>query len=274
MSEQRCFVSPQPHKRPRTSWARFSAEVPNECWQADVTHVEGADGVVFEVLNLLDDHSRLCVASRAFVHTRSSDVVRTLHRSAAHLGYPESFLTDNGAIFTATYRHGTAAMEAELLSLGIATKHSRPYHAQTCGKVGRFHQTLKKHLAKQDPALSRKALQRQLDRFAAYSNEVRPQRALGRRTPADAYGAQDKSAPRGPILDVVGYRVRRDKVNKNGTVTLRHRGRLHHIGLGRPYARWAVLLLVAGTEVHVLDRDGTLLRRLTLDPTVDYQPMP
>ena len=54
-------------KRPKSSWHRFCADFPNECWQADVTHVEVADGVVFEVLNMIDDHSRLCVASRAFV---------------------------------------------------------------------------------------------------------------------------------------------------------------------------------------------------------------
>jgi len=270
----RGFVVPQPHKRPQSSWQRFSAELPNERWQADVTHVEGANGVVFEVLNIVDDHSRLCVASRAFIHTRSTDVVRTLHRSAAQLGYPESFLTDNGAIFTATYRHGTAAMEAELLSLGIATKHARPYHPQTCGKVERFHQTFKKHLAKQDLASSRRELQRQLDRFATYYNEVRPHRALGRRTPAEAYRARDKSMPRGPIIDAVGYRVRRDKINKNGTVTLRDRGRLHHIGVGRSYAGWPVILLVAGREVQILGLDGSPLRRLTIDPTADYQPMP
>jgi transposase InsO family protein len=73
----RGFVVPEPHKRPRSSWIRFEADFPNECWQADVTHVEVADGVVFEVLNVVDDHSRLCVASRAFVHTRAQDVVRT-----------------------------------------------------------------------------------------------------------------------------------------------------------------------------------------------------
>jgi transposase InsO family protein len=274
MLKARGFVTPEPHKRPKSSFIRFVAEFPNECWQADVTHVEGAHGVVFEVLNIIDDHSRVCVGSRAYVHTRSTDVVRTLHRSAAQWGYPESFLTDNGAIFTASYRNGIAAMEAELLSLGITTKHSRPYHPQTCGKVERFHQTLKKYLAKQDPAASRKELQRQLDRFVVYYNTVRPHRAIGRRTPAEAFAARDKSYPQGPMIDAVGYRVRRDRVNKNGTVTLRYRGRLHHIGVGRAYAGWRVLLLIAGKEIRILSLEGSPLQHLTLDPTLDYQPMP
>src|SRR5207248_4235371 len=135
----RGFVTPQPRKRPRSSIIRFAAELPNECWQADVTHVSLAEGVVLEVLNIIDDHSRLCVASRAFVSTKSSDVVRTMHRAAETLGHPASFLTDNGAIFTSTPRGGVGLFETELLSLGIATKHSRPYHPQTCGKVERFH---------------------------------------------------------------------------------------------------------------------------------------
>jgi hypothetical protein len=35
-----------------------------------------------------------------------------------------------------------------------------------------------------------------------------------------------------------------------------------------------VILLVAGREVQILSLDGSLLRRLILDPTKDYQPMP
>jgi transposase InsO family protein len=269
----RGFVTPQPHKRPKSSFTRFAAELPNECWQADVTHVEVADELVFEVLNLLDDHARLCTGSRAFVTTRSPDVVRTLHRSAVTWGYPQNVLADNGAIFTAS--GGVGAMEVELLSLGIGSKHSRPYHPQTCGKVERFHQTLKKYLAaQQDQATTKKQLQGQLDRFVAYYNEERPHRALGGRTPAEVYAAREKAAPTGERIDAAGYRVRHDKVDTSGSVTLRYRGRLHHIGIGRPYAGWRVILLVAGLDVRVVGLDGSPLRHLQLDPSKDYQPMP
>jgi transposase InsO family protein len=270
----RGFVTPQPHKRPKSSYVRFVADLPNECWQADVTHVEVADGVVFEVLNVIDDHSRLCVASRVFVTVRSPDVVRTLHRAAGQWGYPEKFLSDNGAIFTASAQGGIAAMETELLSLGIASRHSRPYHPQTCGKVERFHQTVKKYLAKQDPATTKKQLQGQLDRFVITYNTVRPHRSLGRRTPAEAFAARDKSHPLGPRIDAAGYRVRHDKVDKAGAVTLRYRGRLHHIGVGRPYAGWRVVLLVAGLDIRILGADGSPLRHLVLDPDHDYQRIP
>ena len=97
---------------------------------------------------MIDDHSRLLVASRAFVTAKAADVVETFHLGVAELGLPASMLTDNGAIFTAESRNGACAIELELLALGVDYKHSRPYHPQTCGKVERFHQTLKK-LARQ-----------------------------------------------------------------------------------------------------------------------------
>ena len=97
------------HRSPGDIDARSGA---SPVHRADVTHVAGADGAVFEVLNIIDDHSRLCVASRAFVHTRSSDVVRTLHRSAAKWGFPERFLSDNGGIFTATFTRATHSYSA------------------------------------------------------------------------------------------------------------------------------------------------------------------
>ena len=71
-----------------------------------------------------------------------------------------------------------------------------------------------------------------------------------------------------------GYRIRHDKVDTSGSVTLRYKGKLHHIGIGCPYAGWRVILLVAGLDVRILGIDGSPLRHLTLDPSVDYQRIP
>jgi transposase InsO family protein len=101
---RRGFVVPQPHKRPKSSWRRFAAELPNECWQAEVTHWALADGSEVEILNIIDDHSRLLVASGAFATTKAADVVGTFHLAASELGFPASMLTDNGAIFSNTAR--------------------------------------------------------------------------------------------------------------------------------------------------------------------------
>jgi transposase InsO family protein len=269
---RRGFVTPQPQKRPKSSWRRFQAELPNECWQADVTHWALADGTEVEILNLLDDHSRLLVASRAFRTAKAADVVETFHQAAEHLGFPASMLTDNGAIFTAEARHGACAMELELLALGVDYKHSRPYHPQTCGKVERFHQTLKKWLAKQRHARTVAELQTHLDRFRHYYNDVRPHRALGRRTPAQAFAARTKATPRRPGITVPAqHRVRRDRIDKTGKVTLRYRSQLRHLGIGRRYAGTRVLLLIADRDVRVINEAGELLAEFTIDPAKQYQ---
>jgi transposase InsO family protein len=270
---RRGFVTPQPQKRPRSSFVRFEAEMPNERWQADITHVRLTDGGEVEILNVIDDHSRFLIASDALRVFKAADVVASFHRAAAANGLPATLLTDNGAVFTAAPRGGRCAIELETARLGIRSVHSRPYHPQTCGKVERFHQTLKRFLARQSSAATIAELQGHLDRFRTYYNTVRPHRAIGRRTPAEAFGARPKATPSLARLAVPGrFRLRRDKVDITGVVTLRRNSRLHHIGLGRKLIGTRVLLLVDDLHVRVITEDGELLRELILDPSRDYQP--
>lgn len=147
MLRRRGFVAPQPHKRPRSSWVRFEASLPNECWQSDLSHWRLAGGAEVEIVNFIDDHSRLALASRVLSPTTAPDVLEVFCGAARRWGLPAAVLSDNGCIYTASHRHGRSSMESELLGLGIAFKHSRPYHPQTCGKVERFHRTLKTFLA-------------------------------------------------------------------------------------------------------------------------------
>jgi len=189
------LVCPQPQKRPRSSLIRFEAELPNEMWQADITHWPIAGQGHAEILNMLDDHSRLFVASRAFPTVKAADVVDVFRIAIALHGAPASLLCDNGAVFTATPRGGKVLLQAELERLGIAAKNSRPYHPQTCGKVERLHQTLKRYLANQSSPSTLAGLQEQIDGFTAYYNAKRPHRALGGRTPLQAYGARIKARP-------------------------------------------------------------------------------
>ncbi len=267
---RRGLVTPQPHKRPRSSFVRFAAELPNECWQSDMTHwsLSGARGA--EIVNFIDDHSRLCLRSVALAVTTAVDVGQVFQEARAQYGTPAAVLTDNGCIFTAEHRGGKVVLQTELERLGVRHKHSRPYHPQTCGKVERFHQTLKKYLAKQSPATSLEELQAQLDRFARYYNEERPHRALGRQTPAEVYQAKVKARPEARVE--THFRIRHDKVDRHGKLTLRYQSRLLHIGIGARHKNLAVVMLVADRDVRVVSAaDGELLRHLTLDPSRDYQ---
>jgi transposase InsO family protein len=268
---RRGFVVPEPRKRPHRSFVRFEAALPNECWQADITHWKLADGTEVDILDFIDDHSRLVVAATARRTTKARDVTATMHRAASIWGYPASVLTDNGAVFNAQSRKGMTVLETELKELGIVYKHARPYHPQTCGKIERWHQTLKRFLDKQPAADSIAVLQRQINRFVRYYNEERPHKARERLTPRQAFAARDKARPGTPIVST-HFRVRTDKVDRGGNVTLRYDSKMFHIGIGRPFAGTPIRLYVADLDIRIVTEDGKLLRELTLDPSRIYQP--
>jgi hypothetical protein len=117
-------------------------------------------------------------------------------------------------------------------------------------------------------------LQALLDLFVPAYNQHRPHRSLPHRaTPATAYTARPKATPGADRNRDSHDRVRTDKIDKAGCVTLRLAGRLHHIGIGRTHTGTHVLLLVQDLEVRVINAaTGELLRELVLDPTRDYQP--
>jgi len=266
------LITPQPHKRPRSSFIRFEAKLPNETWQLDSTAWQLANGTPVEILNFLDDRSRLALASTCFPTLKADDVVRVFWSASNSFGLPASLLSDNAAVFSGKSRRGKVLLELESERLGILFKHSTPYHPQTCGKVERFHQTLKRFLRQQAPAHSLTELQFQLDAFRDYYNQRRPHRALHRQTPLAVFNSLLKARP-SPPPGVTDHRVRRDKIDSCGKVTLRYLGRLRHIPVGTAHKHRRVRLLVAGPDVRILTDDGELIRALTIDPTRNYQPL-
>lgn len=267
---RRGLVIPQPRKRPRSSWIRFEASLPNELWQTDATHWTLAGGASCEILNILDDHSRVLLAAVPFRTVKGPDAVAVFHQAAARHGYPAALLRDNAAVFAGAPRLGKVVLESELERLGIAGKHARPYHPQTCGKIERFHQTQKRWLAVQPAAATLDELAAQLDRFRVHYNLHRPHRALGRQVPQAVFDAKVKAGP-GAAPPPMHYRVRYDRVDKHGTVTLRYDSKLRHIGLGARHRGTPIVLFIADRAVRVVTEDGELLRELVLDPTRDYQ---
>jgi transposase InsO family protein len=268
-------VTHDPKKRPRSSYVRFEAELPNECWQSDFTHYPLADGTDVEILSWLDDHSRYALRLTAHQPVTGQIVVDEFRAAITEHGPPASTLTDNGMVYTvrfATGRGGRNAFEAELHRLGITQKNSRPNHPTTCGKVERFQQTMKRWLDQQPAPTTTTALQALLDQFRTIYNNQRPHRSLPHRaTPTTSYNARPKAAPTGRTD--THSRVRHDHVDTAGTITLRVNGRLHHIGIGRIHAGTHVIVLAHDLHVRVADANtGELLRQLTIDPTRDYQP--
>ena len=225
------LVVPEPHKRPRSSWIRFEAAAPNEVWQADFTHWRLADGSEVEIASWLDDHSRYLLGCTVFRRVGGDDVVATFTAAGDAHGWPAATLTDNGTVYTTRLVGGRNSLEHLLAYLGIRQKNGNPGHPQTQGKIERFHQTLKRWLARQPRAPTLTALQAQLDAFREVYNEQRPHRAIGRRTPGEAYRAIPKDRPSGPA-GRGHFRLRYDTTDSKGAMTLRRAGRLHHLKVG------------------------------------------
>jgi hypothetical protein len=258
-------VVPQPRKRPHSSFRRFEATAPNELWQTDSIDWVIATGVV-KILSFLDDHSRVALRSKALPEATSEATWDTFCEATEAWGVPVGQLSDNGLNFSGKLRGFEVHFERQLRAIGVQAKTSRPFHPQTCGKVERFQQTLKKWLRRQPLAADLAELQAQLDAFVDYYNHQRPHRGIGRLTPAERWAATPPAINLGIALPSPAH-TSTVGVSRTGVVAL---GRYRiHIG-----AQWAGRT----ARIHHDDTHAAvyihhqLVRALQLDPSRDYQP--
>jgi transposase InsO family protein len=277
-------VTPEPKKKPLSSYIRFAAAMPNECWQSDFTHYPLTDTTAFpkgvEIITWLDDCTRYALHVSPHRAITTPIVKATFRKAAGQHGIPASTLTDNGMVYTVRLaghvnRGGRNGFEQQLRDWHVIQKNGRPNHPTTQGKVERFQQTMKKWLrAQPEQPATIAELQALLDKFRHEYNTTRPHRSLPHRaTPAALYDTMPKAVP-GPSRDTDTHdRIRHDIIGTTGTITLRVAGHLRHIGVGRTHARTHVILLIQDLEVRIINAiTGELLRELTIDTTRDYQP--
>lgn len=271
-------VTAQPQKRPRSSWRRFTADRPNELWQSDFTHITLTDATDSEVIGWIDDHSRKMLHLTAHRRVSGKTVTDTFTETADQNGYPAATLTDNGMVYTTRLARGGRGrgdgagngFETLLANLGITQKNGKPFKPTTQGKIERFWQTLKKYLDAH-PAATLPELQHTLDTFRDYYNHVRPHRGIGRKTPAFAYQLIPKATPTKPT-DPNIWRVRYDTIDNDGKITLRHTGKLLHLGIGRAHTRTEIICLVHNNNATVIALNtGELIAEFTLNPDKNYQ---
>lgn len=280
------LVVPEPKKKPKSSYIRFQAAMPNETWQADFTHYrltrpDGRPGADTEILTWLDDCSRYALSVTAHHRVTGPIVLDTFRETVVEHGTPASTLTDNGMVFTTRLSQGKKGagtrngFETELRRLNVVQKNGRPNHPTTQGKVERFQQTMKKWLRSQPEQPSTiDDLQALLDAFVEEYNDHRPHRSLEHRaTPATIYTTRPKATPRtGDRDDDTHHRVRYDKVDKAGKITWRYRGQMYSIGIGRTHTGTRVIVLSQDLEIRIIDATtGELLRELILDTSKRYQ---
>jgi len=264
---ERGVITPQPAKAPKRTWRSFAAERANECWQIDSTHWSLADETPVEIIDIVDDCSRLAIASIAVPSCTTTVAWDAVCAGAKRWGWPMRVLSDNGSAFRGDTQTGGGGIEANLAALGIPMRHSRPYHPQTCGKVERFHQTLKKFLTSRPPPDTLEQLQDQIDAFVERYNQRRTHRSLGRRTPLAVWTTTPHAGPEPHPLDTPTRTVSR----------VVHHTRLEVdrscvIALGTRYNGQTATAVITGHHAHVFI-NATLVRELTIDPTRTYQPI-
>ena len=263
---RRGLISPQPQKRPRSSYIRFEWPRLNDAWQIDATSWVLAGGDKVWIMDLIDDHSRLVPMALACPGPTAAAAWQAFSTATGRYGLPAHVMSDNGICFTGRFhQEGRTAFETDLAHLGIGHILSSPGHPQTCGKLERFHQTLKRWLRNQPLPATLDHLQIQLDRFLAYYNQQRPHRALAGDTPLGRWQASPAAQPGLPLP--TDPRASLHQVDHSGICSWKN----HRIGIGQQHHGQTVLIIARGDHLTIFGPAG-LIRTLTLDPTRRYQP--
>jgi len=265
---RRGLVIAQPQKRPRSSLHRFVYPRPNDCWQSDWTAWQLGDTTPVAIAATLDDHSRQLVGISAAGGDGDGELVWSVMADAiARYGIPARSLTDNGWCYSGTRRGSQVSFERNLRALGCHPICSTPYHPQTCGKIERFWQTLKKWLTAHHHRHGRPAslaeLNQTLSQFAAYYNTCRPHRALHGQTPhAVSTPARPHARPLPAPLS-----VHHGTVTPTGVLTVRP----YTINVGARWAGHRATAIKDGDHITIFS-GNRLIRALDADPQRHYQP--
>lgn len=263
---RRGMVTPQPQKRPKSSWRRFEWPRPNDAWQIDATVWALADNSEVWIMDVLDDHSRILVAARVCDGPTATAAWEAIAGGIADWGTPAHVMSDNGTCFTGRFIQGRENdFERSLRGLGIRHILSSPGHPQTCGKLERSHQTTKRWLAADGPAATPAALQAQLDAWRAHYNQHRPHKAAGGRTPLEKWNAAPPATPLG--TDPLPPRASLHRVDTSGRIGW---GR-YMIGIDSRRAGQQVLVIARDQDLTIHGQGG-ILRTLTIDPSRRHQP--
>ncbi len=256
------LVEPAPAKRPRSSFKRFEHPAPNGCWQLDGTEWALADGSTVCILRLVDDHSRLIVATRAARAETTEAAWALMETAMVRHGRPVMLLSDGGSAFTSRRTTGgISVFEQRLREAGINPVVSSPSHPQTCGKKERDWQPVKRWLATQPATSDLPELQRLLDCYDVLFNTEQPHQSLNGATPAERYQATAKAEPEpGPRPAPVSHKAK--PVHAGGLVDL---GNKFRVSIGHQWTGATVTVVRDNLDVAIL-HDAKLIKRLVIDP--------
>jgi putative transposase len=266
------LLASNPKKRPRSSYRRFSFAQPRDCYQIDATELALADGSKVVAFDVLDDCTRVLVACRAAASETAQAAIAAITKAINAYGAPALVLSDNGAAFTSRLLHPNgppSRFTCTVNRLGSRLIHSSPYHPQTCGKVERHHQTLKKWLAARPPAANLQALQRLLDRYRRYYNNRRHGALPKRATPQQAWeNARTLGGPSNLPIQIDAT-LHRCTVSTTGVIAFDS----HRIGVGCAHRGTTLTAIRDHNQATVYTPDGQPIGHANLDPAKSYVPL-
>ena len=262
-------VKTSPRKRRRDSYRRFEAAAPNGMWQLDGTKRSLADGTVVCILRVIDDHSRLLLATRVAPTENMADSWALLETAMTRHGRPAVLLHDGSIAFSGVRqgRGQVTDLQWQLRRLGVHQVVSSPHHPQTCGKKERDWQPLHRWLDAHPAPDSIADLQRLVDTYDVVFNTERPHQGIGRVTPAQRYQATAKADPTKdlPPLTFQGEVI----AGRTGRVPLGPGG--YSITLGHAWVG-ATLTVLRHDLDAVIFHGPHLIRRIRINPDTKIQP--
>src|SRR6187200_848921 len=262
------LVRPQPRKRPKSSYRRFAYAQPRDCYQIDATEIILAHrhkAVVFEVL---DDCTRLLVATLAWEVEDAAGAITAITRAFHEFGVPALVLADNGSAFTCRTRSASVSRFTRVVTAaGARLIHSSPYHPQTCGKIERHHRTFKAWLADQPAPANITELQAACDRYQHWYN-IRRRHSAWNKPPQQAWDAAPTRGGPGHLPVQQNAQVKILTVFSNGDIHLTGRT---FVSIGRAHAAKKVTVLFDGDHVTIYSPTGSPLGHLHIDWTQTRQ---
>ena len=271
---RRGMVVPAPSKRPRASYRRFEYAQVHECWQLDAMQCKLADGTTGVVFQLLDDCSRLMIASRVALSENADDAVAVFDQGVRAHQVPCLLLTDNGVAFNQSRLGRTSRLVTHVSAMGCKPITGRPGHPQTQGKNERVHQPLQAWLLAHRTPETLAQLQATVEEFDQVYNNQRPHQSLAMKTPTQTAAERPHAVAPSPPTPATHSATPRTQAVRAGQRRASEKGRINvddnQILLGAEHARTTVTAIITDATVTVFDHHGNLIRTVTLEPGKTY----
>ncbi|MCH2250721.1 MAG: IS3 family transposase [Cognatishimia sp.] len=160
------------------SCVRMRPEHRNHVWSYDFVHCRTDDGKAFRTLNIIDEHSRECLAIRVKRKLNSTDVIDALTDLFILRGPPAFIRSDNGPEFVAQ------AVRDWIAAVGAKTAYIEPGSPWENGYCESFNGRMRDELLNGAILYSLREAQIIIEEWRKHYNTKRPHSALGYRPPA------------------------------------------------------------------------------------------